>query len=73
MTYETIYANDRRKHRHRCQCCRRIINVGEPVVMWRLRKVTRALHIECQDVIAEPTNNITHRQLAELHIKAQWR
>jgi hypothetical protein len=28
---------------------------------------TRALHAECQDVVA--IDNITHRQLAELHIK----
>jgi hypothetical protein len=66
MTYETTYAHDRRKHRHRCQCCAKIINAGEPVVMWRLGKRTRALHLECADKIA--TGTTTHRQLAELHI-----
>jgi hypothetical protein len=67
MVYEAIYANDRRQHRHRCQCCSRIIKVGEPVVMWRLGKLSRALHRECADVIA--IDGISHRQLAELHIK----
>jgi hypothetical protein len=67
MTFETTYANDRRKHRHRCQCCGKIINVGDRVVMWRLGRITRAVHIECQDTIA--IDNITYRQLAELHIK----
>jgi|SoimicmetaTmtLPC_FD_contig_121_52237_length_2056_multi_3_in_0_out_0_3 hypothetical protein len=66
-TYETTYANDRRKHRHRCQCCGKIINVGDRVVMWRLGRITRAVHIECQDTIA--IDNVTYRQLAELHIK----
>jgi hypothetical protein len=64
--YEAVYAHDRRNHRHRCQCCRKIINAGEKVVMWKVdAKTSRALHIGCAD---RPSfDNLTHRQLAQLH------
>lgn len=63
--YETIYAHDRREHRHRCQCCRRIINAGEPVVMWAIHKGTRALHLAC--AVRPSFNGLTQRELAQLH------
>lgn len=46
-TWETIYAHDRRAHRHRCPCCSRVINAGEAVLMCRRRKGTLALHLAC--------------------------
>ncbi len=51
-TWETTYRHDRRQHRHRCICCRRIINAGEPVLMARVgTRKTNALHIErCADM-----------------------
>lgn len=64
--YETAYAHDRRAHRHRCQCCRKIINAGEPVVMYAVSGATRALHLACAD---RPTfeGGPTQRGLAQLH------
>jgi hypothetical protein len=64
--YVTIYAHDRRNHRHRCQCCSKIINAGEEVLMWKISaKVSRALHLECAD---KPSfDGLTHRELANLH------
>ncbi|KZC99719.1 MULTISPECIES: hypothetical protein [unclassified Thalassospira] len=48
--WECEYRNDRRKHRHRCFVCRRIINVGQPVVMHlRIGGGPRAAHTECAD------------------------
>lgn len=67
--YEREYAHDRR---HRCQCCRRIIEAGERVVMWRIQGGTRALHIECASkdtfLLADKGQVFTHRQLAQLHV-----
>jgi hypothetical protein len=33
--YEITYAHDRRNHRHRCQCCHKIVQAGEQVVIWK--------------------------------------
>lgn len=64
--FEIDYAHDRRAHRHRCQCCRKIVNAGERVVMYRVSaKVSRVLHIACAD--RQTFDNITYRQLAQLH------
>lgn len=64
--YETTYANDRRKHRHRCQCCSKIIQPGDAVVMWAVDAGrTRALHAACA---GRPSfDGLTQRQLAQLH------
>jgi hypothetical protein len=48
-SYSTEYRHDRRKHRHRCRCCARIINEGEPVIMARVNKGTFAIHAACGD------------------------
>lgn len=70
--YECDYAHDRRNHRHRCQCCRRIVEAGERVVMWRIPHGTRALHVECAAkdtyLLADKGQVFTHRQLAQLHV-----
>lgn len=51
--WEAVYAADRRKHRHRCRCCRRIIEPGDNVLMWReTARVSRAVHLDCADKIA---------------------
>jgi hypothetical protein len=63
--YETTYAHDRRAHQHRCQCCSKVINAGEQVVMWAVHKATRALHTACAE---RPSfDGLTFRQLAQLH------
>ncbi len=46
--FEVTYAHDRRKHRHRCRCCGKIIDAGERVVMARVgRRTTWAVHLAC--------------------------
>lgn len=54
------YANDRRKHSHRCVACSRIIKAGEPVIMGRPRNETRtkAVHVACADRPALPPSAI---------------
>ncbi len=47
--WETDYRHDRRTHRHRCHCCSRIVNTGERVLMWRARRATKLVHIQCAD------------------------
>lgn len=48
--YETVYRADRRKHRHRCKACRRIIQPGQPVLMARVMgRKTVAVHLECAE------------------------
>lgn len=48
-SWECVYHHDRRVHRHRCHACARIIETGERVLMWRIRRGTKAVHIECAD------------------------
>lgn len=60
--WEADYEHGRRKHRHRCCCCNRIITAGEHVIMNRVkRNQTRAVHIDCADKIA--INNKSWRWL----------
>lgn len=41
------YAHDRRRARHRCRCCNRILNAGEQVVMAKVAdRATYAIHVE---------------------------
>lgn len=56
--WEMTYAHDRRAHRHRCQCCRRIVEAGERVLMVQMdTKRTRVCHAEpCAEVIAVPAD-----------------
>ena len=47
-TWEASYAHDRRKSRHRCRVCSRVLTDGESVVMTRVSAgKTYAIHIEC--------------------------
>lgn len=65
--WETTYAADRRKHRHRCACCAKVIQPGMAVLMARTTSnVTKALHVEHADapVFAE-TPAFTWRDWAE--------
>lgn len=72
--WETNYAHDRRAHRHRCQCCRRIVNAGERVLMVKtVRKTTVVCHVEpCSEVIAVSADmcregiDTTYRAIFEL-------
>lgn len=46
--WEMDYASDRRKHRHRCICCKKIMQPGERVLMCRVRsKKSYVAHIGC--------------------------
>jgi hypothetical protein len=47
--YETSYRHDRRRHRHRCRCCARIINEGEAVIQARVSNSTYSIHEACGD------------------------
>lgn len=48
--WSCLYANDRRKHRHRCRICDRIVNVDESVVQWRMKTGrTYVAHQNCVD------------------------
>ena len=60
------YAHDRRAHRHRCQCCNKIVNAGEAVYMAKVAtKKTRVVHEACADVLA--INDCSHLELMKLH------
>jgi len=65
--WQMTYAADRRKHRHRCRHCNRIVQPGEEVFMARLSNgKTKVLHVEqCADQIA--VNNVTELELLECH------
>lgn len=57
--WETEYKADRRKHCHRCRCCKRIIKPGERVVMARVSsKATYAMHAECAPEGSQPRSNM---------------
>ena len=56
-SWEMTYANDRRKHNHRCMCCSKIIQAGETVLMCRQHKGTVAVHIACADRQHSPGNS----------------
>lgn len=70
-TWETDYKHDRRKHRHRCRSCNRIINAGEPVVMARVSRGTIAMHVACAD-LGDNRANMTAIGLAGLKARG-WR
>jgi hypothetical protein len=65
MFCEIAYSHSRRKHAHRCQCCSKIVQDGQQVLMYSCGNVTRVLHLSCAD---KPSfDGITMRELAELH------
>jgi hypothetical protein len=49
--FECEYANDRRKHRHRCFHCNKILQPGDRVLMATVTRGTRAAHAEHADAI----------------------
>lgn len=56
------YANDRRAHRHRCKCCRRVIEAGDAALMAKVEaKRTIAVHAECADKKLMPERAATYR------------
>lgn len=61
------YSADRRKHRHRCRHCKRIVQPGTLVFMARVgRRKTQVLHVAiCADAIAG--DNVTALALLECH------
>lgn len=47
-TWPMIYWSSRRKHNHRCQCCRKIIAEGDEVLMAKVvGKASRCVHVAC--------------------------
>ncbi|MFT8642874.1 hypothetical protein [Gluconacetobacter sp.] len=62
----TDYAADRRKHRHRCVCCNRIVQSGERVVMCCITKGTKVAHVACTDRQHVPKASETTRDVVRL-------
>lgn len=62
------YSASRRKHHHRCQHCRRIVQDGEQVLMARVSgKVTRVLHDTDQCARFVYSDGITAQELMRQH------
>lgn len=65
--WETDYRHDRRKHRHRCRACGRILTEGERALFVRLGRKTYVVHAEppraapgaiaCADRVVEPKDS----------------
>lgn len=71
VLFEIDYQHDRRKHRHRCQCCNKIVAEGERVIMYPVsHKATRVLHVSCAD---KQSFELTYRELAQAHCDAYAR
>ena len=64
--WECDYAHDRRKHRHRCRVCAKVITAGERVMMAKVaNRKTYAMHIEHAEEIVQPGQAGTWRQSFE--------
>lgn len=63
--WECVYAADRRKHKHRCRRCSRIVQPGEHVYMARVANGTNVLHEACGQAEAFP--GVTELALLECH------
>lgn len=62
--WETDYSADRRKHRHRCFCCSRVLKAGDRAVMVRVvGRKTRAVHATCADRQHAPDSPHTTREI----------
>lgn len=62
--WETDYRSERRKHRHRCFCCNRILQDGDRVVMVRIAtRKTRAAHVACADQQHVPDSPRSTREI----------
>jgi hypothetical protein len=60
------YAHDRRKHRHRCRCCAKIVDAGQPVIMAKVGdRKTWVIHEACGD--KRHSETYTWRQ-----VMAEW-
>lgn len=47
-TWEATYSHSRRAARHRCRCCRKVLNAGDAAVMARVSGgSTLAIHAGC--------------------------
>lgn len=52
------HTNARRKHSHRCRCCWKVIQPGEPVLVLRLdAHKTWMLHNSCEEAKHTETTN----------------
>ena len=69
--WETSYSHDRRAHRHKCQCCGKIVNQGEQVVMYCLGTKTRVIHVVEADKKVFGDDGYTWRDLALTHAYPQ--
>ena len=58
--WEADYRHDRRKHRHRCRWCNRIVEEGERVLFGRVApRRTWVVHVACADI---PQDGMTMRE-----------
>ncbi len=58
------YKADRRKHRHRCKACNKIIKEGEPAILCRkpnARQGWIAIHAACGSTEHSPGNTFKER------------
>ena len=58
--WDGIEKSDRRAHNHRCVRCSSVLKDGEYAVFVRVRHGTKAVHVECADVI--DIDGMTYRQ-----------
>lgn len=65
------YQHYRRKHRHRCQACNRIVQTGQAVLMVKLGKTSLVVHLGEADKVMEPTNGVTYREMFHLWAREQ--
>lgn len=63
--FELDYRHDRRKHRHRCRCCSKVINDGERVLMARQPRASIAIHVV-------PCANVAFATASDVENKAGW-
>ena len=65
--WRMTYVANRRRHKHRCRRCKRIVQPGEEIFMARIANgKTKVLHVEgCADQIA--IHGVTELELLECH------
>ena len=70
--YETVYKNDRRKHRHRCRACGHVVSVGDKAILVRMFKSGKsvAIHGDCADRSASSPSDA--QQMTWREVMTAW-